>query len=364
MFHTLLAAALLGGVVAYDVTLGFNLPPIVENRTLDEIYHAALAEGGIVTAWHGGDEKTQQDGLKQQFEQRFPGMTLNITVDLSKYHNGRLDRQLAAKNVYVDSILLQTLHDYPRWAQEGALLNYAPLNFENVHPAFRDVQAAYYGVTPIAWAFVWNYGKLGENISIAEFPDFLDPRLKGKLVLTYPNDDDAVLYAFDLIMQQYGTAWFDALLAQNPRWVRGTATPASLILNSSVENAVATFTSFVGFSLDPSLQTAVAFPEEGSFVSWAQGGAILKDAPHPEGAKLFHSWLLSDERQDELGWSVLKNASQPAGFPFPDLWDVKGTNPSGFAKWMQNRSRLERLRNFFEDVLGTAQGLSPLIDDL
>ncbi len=196
---SLLFAGLFGGGLAYDVPLSFSSAPTVENRSLDEIYQAALAEGGVVTVWHGGDEKDQQDGsLKQQFEQRFPGLTLNLTVDLSKYLNGNLDRQLAANKVHVDSIILQTLHDFPRWAQEGALLNYAPLNFEQVHPAFRDTWAAYYGVTILAWSFIWNTDKLGGNVSLAEFPDFLNPKLKDKLVLTYPNDDDAVLNAFDL----------------------------------------------------------------------------------------------------------------------------------------------------------------------
>lgn len=33
------------------------------------------------------DEKNSRDSLKQAFEERFPGITLNITVDLSKYHD-------------------------------------------------------------------------------------------------------------------------------------------------------------------------------------------------------------------------------------------------------------------------------------
>ena len=37
------------------------------------------------------------------------------------------------------------------------------------------------------------------NINITEWEDFLRPELRNKLVLTYPNDDDAVLYAFDLV---------------------------------------------------------------------------------------------------------------------------------------------------------------------
>jgi hypothetical protein len=184
-------------VYAYDQTFAYDGAPEIENRTIDEIYKAALAEGGIVTAWHGGDETTQQDSLKKAFEARFPGMTLNVTVDVSKYHDGNIDRQLATGSLYVDSALLQTLHDYPRWDSEGALLHYMPLNFENLYPAFRDLRGAWHGVELLGWSFLWNTNKLSEGPR--EFEDFLKPEYKGKLVLTYPNDDDAVLYAFDLM---------------------------------------------------------------------------------------------------------------------------------------------------------------------
>lgn len=59
-------------------------------------------------------------------------MTINLTVDVSKYHDGDIERQLVTENVYVDSIILQTLHDYPRWKEEGVLLQYKPLGFESL----------------------------------------------------------------------------------------------------------------------------------------------------------------------------------------------------------------------------------------
>lgn len=127
-----LSALVASSALAYSPQLGFTTQPLVETRSLDQLYQAALKEGGTVTLWHGGDEKTQQNSLKTAFEARFPGMTLNVTVDLSKYHDVNLDRQLATKNVYVDSIILQTLHDYPRWKEEGAILNYKPVGFESM----------------------------------------------------------------------------------------------------------------------------------------------------------------------------------------------------------------------------------------
>ncbi|RYP01917.1 hypothetical protein DL764_006030 [Monosporascus ibericus] len=347
-------------VIAYDAGLRFKSAPEVESRTTEEIYQAALDEGGVVTCWHGGDEANQQEFLKQAFEERFPGMTLNLTVDLSKYHDGRIDQQLADGNVYVDSVILQTLHDFPRWASQGALLNYAPLGFEAVEPAYKDSAAAWYGVFHVMWQLIWSTSKL-PNVEIAEFDDFLKPELKNKLVLTYPNDDDAVLFAFDLIMQEYGIEWLDALLAQNPRWVRGTATPMTLMMTANQTEA-ATFTSFSGFGNIPGVNWTI--PTKAQFVSWPQTAAILKDAPHPEGAKLLHAFLLSPERQQAGGWPVRRDVPLADDFPLPGLDEVRSTNATAFGHWMADRSRVERLRFWLEDRIGTAQGLSPLVDDL
>lgn len=57
-----------------------------------------------------------------------------------------------------------------------------------------------------------------------------------------------------------------------------------------------------------------------------------------------------------------RDVAAPAGYP--DALEMPGTNPTEFAKWMADRAAVERLRFFFEDRIGTAQGLSPLEDDL
>ncbi|KAI6756961.1 hypothetical protein HG530_011559 [Fusarium avenaceum] len=354
---TLLAAH----AVAYDTLLGFHSTPEVETRSINDIYKAALKEGGVVTSWFGGDEKTQQDAVKKAFEAAFPGMKLNLTVDLSKYHDGKIDEMLAGKNVYVDTVALQTVHDFPRWKEEGALLHYAPLGFDKIYPDFRDIDAAFYGYVGLAWQIIWNKDKLKGKKAPAEFPDLLAPEYKGKLALTYPNDDDAILFQFDLILNKYGTSWFNKLLEQKPRWVRGSATGPTLIADSKTPY-VATFTSALGLTSDTGPLNAT-FPKQSKFISWPQHTAILKDAPHPEGAKLLQNFLLSKDFQKGSGfWPVRSDVSAPGGFP--KFIDQPNTNPSAFAKFMGDRVRVERLRFWFEKRLGTAQGLSPLDDDL
>lgn len=161
-------------------------------------------------------------------------------------------------------------------------------------------------------------------------------------------------------MQNLGTKWFDDLLKQNPRWVRGTATPFT-ILSGANNSQSATFTSFRGFN--PGKDLRISFPNDADFVSWPQTAAILKNAPHPEGAKLLHNFLLSSEHQNTVPLSVRQDINSSAS-PYHDIMHTPHTNPTAFARFMSDRVTVERVRFFFENRLGTAQGLSPLIDDI
>lgn len=51
---------------------------------MQELYQAALAEGGKLIVYAGGDSPAQQTGAKTSFEARFPGMSVEMIVDLSK----------------------------------------------------------------------------------------------------------------------------------------------------------------------------------------------------------------------------------------------------------------------------------------
>ena len=161
-------------------------------------------------------------------------------------------------------------------------------------------------------------------------------------------------------MKQYGSGWFEAPLAQKPRWLQGTATPPALIVNSNGTYA-ATFTSAAGPHCFGPIN--VTFPVEGQCKSWPQTGAILKDAPHPETTELLHSWILSEEQPNSTGtWSVRKDIPPPEGLA--SILEMSGTDTKKFAEWMSDRAAVERLRFFFETIIGSAQGLSPLNDYL
>ncbi|KAJ3543059.1 hypothetical protein NM208_g3783 [Fusarium decemcellulare] len=348
-FASVCLLACVRGAVSFDQTFAWSSSPVVENRSLDEIHQAALKEGGTVTLWHGGSKPDQQDQLKNAFEERFPGMTLNITVKSSSYLGPELDRQLATGSLYVDNIMLQTAQDYPRWRDHGVLFHYKPSGYDQVYRPFKDIDGAWVASRVNAWSILYNKDKLKDINPPTTFLDFMRPEFKNKIVLAFPNEDDAVLHTFDLIMKEHGLEYFDKLLQQNPKWVVGADAPAAEIGKSNSTFAVS-FTTTIGlFSQDPLM---VVFPTEGAyFTSWSQRAAIFADAPHPESAKLLQSYIISEEYQNQTGsWSIRRDVAAPDGYS--GIFDMPNTDPTHFVDWMMDRERVERLRFWFQDKLG------------
>lgn len=117
--------------------------------------------------------------------------------------------------------------------------------------------------------------------------------------------------------------------------------------------------------MTPTAPFKVSIPKNGLFTTWGQRGACLKDAPRPDGAKLLHNFLLTDEYQDPANtgmWSVRQDVPPPTGYPA--LYELNSTNPNDFDRFMVDRPRVERLKLFYENLTGTPQGLCPFIDDL
>lgn len=72
-------------------------------------------------------------------------MKLNLTVDVSKYHDSRIDRQFQKNGSDgADIAVLQTVQDFVRWKREGRLLPYKPTNWNDIYASLKDNNGAYF----------------------------------------------------------------------------------------------------------------------------------------------------------------------------------------------------------------------------
>ncbi|MDF5981874.1 hypothetical protein P4056_11725 [Pseudomonas aeruginosa] len=70
-------------------------------------------------------------------------MTLDVTVDLSKFHDLRIDQELAAGTLTPDVAMLQTTFDFDKWKARDVLLRYKPVGFARQKKGYADPDGAY-----------------------------------------------------------------------------------------------------------------------------------------------------------------------------------------------------------------------------
>jgi ABC-type Fe3+ transport system substrate-binding protein len=104
-----------------------------------------------------------------------------------------------------DVVQLQTVQDFPRWKAEGALMAYKPAGWTAIHAAYRDPDATHMGIAISAFSNNVNILLVAnESEWPREAADYLKPMFAGKLAITYPNDDDAVLFWFKQVSHLAG----------------------------------------------------------------------------------------------------------------------------------------------------------------
>jgi len=329
--------------------------PEVETRSLDELHRAAMAEGGRLVVYAGGDVPDAGVPVEKSFMQRFPGMQARVITDLSKYHDARIDQQLARGRLECDVAVLQTLHDFDRWKSEGQLLAYKPLDWDAILPQYKDADGAFVAIGVIAFSNIANVNLVPEAEAPRDASDYLNPKLRGKLVMTYPHDDDAVLFEFDRIVAAYGWEWVDRLLRQDVQWIRGTV-PARLVVQEGKK--AATFTASAPFAAPAGSPLRFQLPRRDVFHSWGQTAAAFREARNPAAARLFLSWMCSKEATAArtTQWSVRRDVPPAGGYGGVERYN---TDPQAFRRFMQDRARVERLKTEFEHLIGPATGPNP-----
>ncbi|KAI9326280.1 ATP-binding cassette superfamily [Zopfochytrium polystomum] len=326
-----------------------------ETKTLSELHADAVAEGGVLTIYAGGDINSQQDSLRTLWKAAFPDVNLTIIVDYSKYHDVRIDNQLERDLLIPDIAFLQTLQNFPRWAARGDLLAYKPAGFSQIYDGFKDPDGFWAAHQVITFGFSYDAAQLG-NLTAPSSPlDLVDPRWTGKVASAYPNDDDASLFVYKKFVEKYGWDWLQTFTQQRQvEYARGTNTPGAAV--SAKRKAVA-FASSINLVPAATATVQPVFGNGVPFLAWGQRLAIFKKAPHPAAAKLFISWILSkDVQTNSFGSRSVRTDVVPPLGPGNFTWNIPEANVAEFPAFMADRAEVERWRQKFSLYIGEVQG--------
>ena len=314
---------------------------------LDELYAKAKDEKSLVI--YAGGPVSNYEPLAREFERRFPGLSVSIEGGFSNVLNQKIEQQFADRKLIADMVLFQTAQDFVRWKGQGKMLAFKPEGFDAIDASFKDPEGAF-----VVWyvgtlSYAYNTQQVKPEAVPKSALDFLKPEFRGRMITCYPHDDDATLYLFHAIAQKYGPDYIDKYLANEPNWVPG---------HLSVSRSVAAGTNLVTFDATTStvlnLKKAgqpieFAFSEIDSIPVYYSTAGIFKDAPHPNAAKLYLSWVLAPEQQRRIGsFSPRRDVPPPAGLK--PLFSYAVAN--GYRDFVTDEPLVSALRKRFEAAIG------------
>jgi ABC-type Fe3+ transport system substrate-binding protein len=325
-----------------------SLGAVARAETMDELYAKAKDEKSLTI--YAGGPVTNYEPLAREFERKFPGVTVAIEGGFSNVLNQKIEQQFKDGKLIADMVLFQTAQDFVRWKGEGKMLAFKPVNFEAIDKSFKDPEGAYivWYVGTLSYAYNTREVKL-ENAPKSAL-DFLKPEFRGKMIACYPHDDDATLYLFHTIMQKYGADYIDKYVANQPNWVQG---------HLGVSRSVASGKDLV--TPDATTSTILNLKKAGQPIEYAfsnvdpipiyySTAGIFKDAPHPNVAKLYLTWILEREQQSRIGTYSSRTDVPP---PLPELKPLFSYNvANGYRDFVTNTTLLADLRKRFEAAVG------------
>ena len=313
--------------------------PQLHAQTLDELYEKARLEKSVALVAAGPSEPYEH--WIREFQERYPGVTVSFTGGLSNGLNRSINQQIADKKMTSDLAIFQTIQDFVRWKREGALMLFRPQGSDQIDPAFKDEDGAFTTVSVNMVSYAYNT----QLVAPADVPgsalDFLKSVFQGKLITTDPSEDDASLLVFRGIVDKYGWDFMDKYMAQKPSFVTTG--------HANVSNAIAAgvqLATFDSTSTTPRLKRdgkpiEAVLSKVDNIPVFLVAAAIFKDAPHPNGAKLFLDWYLAKEQQSRTGtFSARADVSPPAGFQPLASYKID----SGYRQMLSDESKLAELK--------------------
>jgi ABC-type Fe3+ transport system substrate-binding protein len=320
---------------------------------MDELVRQALRDGRLTVA--GGGPAALYTPWAAGFEKQYPGITVQVRGAFSSQLVADIDRQLESGAPAVDVAILQTLQDFGRWKAAGALLKTDNPAMEQLAPDWRDDDGRY---LPIG-VFALGYGYDPRQVAARQVPSsaarFTDPRWRGRVISTYPHQDDVTLYLYSVLAERHGWSFIDQLLASSPQFVNG---------HLGVAQGLAAGTAALSFDHIISLGAAdrragrLAFtvPADDPMPVWPQNAAIFDGSPSPAAAKLFLRWLLEPEQQNAIAqggaWSPRLDIAPPPGLaPLAEL-----NVANGFRAFITRTADAQDYRDRFAALIGPVTG--------
>ncbi len=302
------------------------------------LVRGAKNEGALVwiSAWP--DDNT--DLIAGEFQRRHPFVRVHTLPhpgkNCSAYAFPKLEQEWSTGRYEVDVVGPTTATTVADYADRGFLASHNSATGAQLPPVFRDPNGRWYATHSMGICLAYNKDIVPASRWPKTWNDLLDPYWSGKILMEDGRYSGTIYEWFVGVYRSVGEDWFRQLARQQLSWFRDGA-----VQHGSQELAAGRC-AVVPWQVDYLVQQRI---DRGEPLAWANptrigripAFAISARAPHPNAARLFIDWLLSEDCQRIIGE---KNLGMPALPGVPSY--MKQFYPPGTTLTINNPSDLMR----------------------
>ncbi len=280
-----------GSAFAQPLKAAAPEPSVITSALIE----AARKEGKV--SFYSALELPVAERFGRLFETKYPGIAVRVERSGAERLFQRIGQEQASRINAVDVANSTDTGHYLDWKRNGWLAPYVPEDVaRHLPPDQVDAEGMF--ATVCAWLEVigYNTNLVKREDAPRSYADLLDPKWRGRLVKAHPAYSGAILTVTYLLVRALGWSFFEKLAQQRVMQVQSAADPPKKI--QAGERAIMT----EGNDYNVALLKEQGQPVEA--VNAAEGNpliivscGIFRNAPNPNAARLFQSFMFSAEAQ-------------------------------------------------------------------
>ncbi len=320
--HVLAGGAAAAGLLAAPAKVLSQAP--AASAVTAALVEAAKKEGKVV--WYAAMDLSVSQRVAKGFEAKYPGIQVKIERTGSERQFQRLAQEYATKIYAADIINASDAAHFVAWKRNGWLAPYVPEDVAKFWPAeHRDGDGLYASSRIYVVSLAYNTTMVKPEDAPKGFRDLLHPKWLNRLVKAHPSYSGTIMTSTYQVARDLGWDYFEKLAKQKVMQVQSSVDPPNKVALGE-RAAMADGNDFnVIRHKEAGRPVEIVYPVEGAPLIVCPN-AVLKAAPNPNAARLFQSYLFSQEGQQTLCDFAAQHSAHPQVKPKPGrplLKDIK-----------------------------------------
>lgn len=287
---------------------------------------AARAEGTLT--WYVSQVDAEiAEGMGRAFTAAHPGVQVAVIRTTGQVAFQRLLLDIKNKVRNCDVFSTSDISHMAILKDRNELTRFVPDNAQAMAPRFQALSddGWYYVTNAGRYFMIHNTRLVTTEQAPRRWADLVDPKWKNRIAVAHPAFSGGTGVWAVAMRKQFGVAWFEALAKNNPRVGRSAVDPVTLLSAGECQVA-ATWGPAAYRAVDKGNPIAVDHPTDGT-VALAFPSGIPAGAPHPNAARLFMNWMLSEQYSalitadgsEPIRMGVAPRPGTPSGDAVPEI---------------------------------------------